>query len=210
MDGDEEASRTGSCLRSGRSKRICPGSDPSRHKTKPLPEVTRTQLFRDSTRSGGRWRSCRSAWGSSPSDSCAIGFIEIAADLESLEMVSATRAESIGFSPDGRPPLIPSLIRTAAWDERCGGIEETCTLSTGSADAGHARVGLPVAKARSAKKTAKRWAPGGVAASSEAPMPSRSFRPQYSLRGRTCWQARRSSGAAPTPTPCTSGHDGDA
>ena len=116
-----------------------------------------------------------------PSDSCAIGFIEIAADLESLEMVSATRAESIGFSPDGRPPLIPSLIRAAAWDERCGGIEETCTLSTGSADAGHARVGLPVAKARSAKKTAKRWAPGGVAASSGAPMPSRSFRPQYSL-----------------------------
>ena len=36
---------------------------------------------------------------------------------------------SIRFSSDGRPPHIPSLIRTAAWDERCSGVEESCALS---------------------------------------------------------------------------------
>ena len=36
------------------------------------------------------------------SDSCGTGLTEIAADFESLEVVSAIPAESIGFSPDGR------------------------------------------------------------------------------------------------------------
>ena len=56
-----------------------------------------------------------------------MGIIEIAADFESLEVVSAIPAESIGFSPDGRLSHVASLIRAAAWDERCAGIEE-CTI----------------------------------------------------------------------------------
>ena len=48
-----------------------------------------------------------------------------------------------GFSPHGRLPHVPSLMWAAAWDERCGGAEETFTLSTpGPADEGHARLVL--------------------------------------------------------------------
>ena len=63
-----------------------------------------------------------------PSDSCRIGLIEIDIDFESLEVVSAMPAESIAFSPDGRLPHIASLIRAAAWVERCAVIEDTCTI----------------------------------------------------------------------------------
>ena len=48
-----------------------------------------------------------------PSDSCGKGFIKIAADLESSEVVSAIPAESIGLSPDERLPHIASLTRAA-------------------------------------------------------------------------------------------------
>ena len=86
--------------------------------------------------------------------SCAVVLIMIAADLESqLEIVSEVPRESIRFSPDGRLPHIPSLVRTAVWDERCSGIEESCELSPpGSAEEEHAGSRLPVAKARSAKR----------------------------------------------------------
>ena len=56
---------------------------------------------------------------------CVFFFFEIAADLESqLESVSEVPGESIGFSSD-----ILSLIRSAAWDERCSVVEESCALS---------------------------------------------------------------------------------
>ena len=65
-----------------------------------------------------------------PSDSCAVVFTEIAADLEiQLEIVSEVPGESIGFSSDGRLAHIPSLVRTVAWDERCSRVEESCALS---------------------------------------------------------------------------------
>ena len=78
-----------------------------------------------------------------PSDSCVMEFVAIAADLEShLAVVSKVPAEAIGFSPDGRLPLSPSLAQAVAWDE----VEESCALSTpGSADEGHARLSSPVA-----------------------------------------------------------------
>ena len=72
--------------------------------------------MRDSTHSGGRWRNCCNAWEAvagplgapRPSGSGAIEFNEIAADLESLDIVSATPAGSIRFSPDRRLPYFPS------------------------------------------------------------------------------------------------------
>ena len=60
-----------------------------------------------------------------PSDSCITGSIEIAADLESLEIVSAVPAESTKFSRDWWLPHIASSIHAAPWDDRCAGIEET-------------------------------------------------------------------------------------
>ena len=122
--------------------------------TKPLREDTRIQLLDDSTHSGGRWRKSCSAgslvvpWeavagpsrAAHPSDSCGKGLIEIAAEFKRLEVVSAVPAESIGFSPDGRLPQIASLIRAAAWDERCAGTEERlvsqCSLTWKDSPAG--------------------------------------------------------------------------
>ena len=101
--------------------------------------------LRDSAYSGWSWRhfrsSCRSGrWarhggrrsrGAShrgpsgaahPSDSCGI-VIEIAADLESqLEIISEVPAGVTWFSPDGRLSHIPSIVWSAAWDRRCGGV----------------------------------------------------------------------------------------
>ena len=50
-----------------------------------------------------------------PSDSWARVFIEIAADLESLEIVAAIPMESIRFLPDGRLVHIPSLSGLVHW-----------------------------------------------------------------------------------------------
>ena len=67
-----------------------------------------------------------------PSDSCAVVFIEIAADLEGqLEIVSEVPEGSVRLSPDGRLPHMPSLVRTAAWDERCVGVDLGCVLLSG-------------------------------------------------------------------------------
>ena len=50
-----------------------------------------------------------------PSDSCVVVFIEIAADLEGqLDIISEVPEVPIRFSPDGRLPHTPSLVRTAA------------------------------------------------------------------------------------------------
>ena len=90
-------------------------------------------------------------------------FFEIAADLESqLESVSEVPGESIGFSSERRLPQIPSLVRSAAWDERCSVVEESCALSPpSSAEEEQAGLSLSVAKAQSAKKAATRSAPSG-------------------------------------------------
>ena len=49
----------------------------------------------------------------------------------------------IRLSPDGRLPHIPSLIRAAAWEERCSGVEGGCVLSPpGSAEEKHAGLSL--------------------------------------------------------------------
>ena len=95
--------------------------------TKPLREVTRTQFMRDSTHSGGE--AVGGPLGAAhPSGSRALGFNEIAADLDSLDTVSATPAESIRFSPDRELPYFPSLIWVAAWGQRCNGVQATYTL----------------------------------------------------------------------------------
>ena len=114
------------------------------NKTKPHREVTRTQFMRDSTHSGERWGSRRWTIGSRTS----FG----------LSRVRVQRKR-------GRPQepglclrnYFPSLIRAAAWGERCDGVQATCTLSApGSADAGPARtpcsLGLSILGARAASR----------------------------------------------------------
>ena len=65
-----------------------------------------------------------------PADSCAVVLLEIAVHLGGqLDSVSEVPEESIGFSSDGRLLHIPYLVRTAAWDERCSGVEESCAVS---------------------------------------------------------------------------------
>ena len=113
------------------------------------------------------------------SDSRAIGFIEITADIEDLESVSAIPRESIGPSPDGRLSHIPSSIRAAGRDESCGVSEETCFLSTpGSTDEGHARSRLPVTGHEKDGDTfGSKWGRGTSAeppAALEVPKPSSS------------------------------------
>ena len=50
--------------------------------------------------------------------------IEIAAALESqLKIVSEVSGDALRFSSDGRLLHLPSLVRTAAWDDRCSGVE---------------------------------------------------------------------------------------
>ena len=72
--------------------------------------------------------------------SCPVVFIEIASDLEGqLDIISEVPEGSVRFSPDGRLPHTPSLVRLAAWDERCSGVDEGCVLPTpGSAEEEHA------------------------------------------------------------------------
>ena len=54
------------------------------------------------------------------SDSCAMEFSEITPDIEDLESVSAIPKEYIGPLPVGQLSDIPSLIRAAGGDDRCG------------------------------------------------------------------------------------------
>ena len=66
--------------------------------------------------------------------------------------LSQVPEESIRFSSHGRLLHIPSLARTAAWDERCSGVEERCALSLpGSAEEEQApaMLGSPAASRRS-------------------------------------------------------------
>ena len=66
-----------------------------------------------------------------PSDSCLVVFIEIASDLEGqLDIISEVPEGSVRFSPDGRLPHTPSLVRLAAWDDRCIVVDEGCVLPT--------------------------------------------------------------------------------
>ena len=82
-----------------------------------------------------------------PSEHCTLVLLEITADLESqLEIVSDVPGESIRFSSDARLLRLPSLVCTAAWDERCSGVEERCALSPpGSAEVAQApaMLGIP-------------------------------------------------------------------
>ena len=90
----------------------------------------------------------------------------------------------------GRLPHIPSLVRTAAWDERCRGVEDICALSLpGSAEEGHVRLSFSVAKARSAKKKAKRSAASGIAALPPKRQCQAEF--QATMLERICCQAGR-------------------
>ena len=118
-----------------------------------------------------RWNKSGNAWGSSRrtiwsrASSCEMEFIEIDADLESqLDVISEVTEESFRFLADGRLPHIPSLIRAVAWEESCSGIDAGCVLSPPcSAEEEHAGLSLPVAKARSAGKAARRSPPSEVA-----------------------------------------------
>ena len=87
----------------------------------------------------GRWRVAH------PSGSCTVVLVEIAADLEDqLDIISEVPEGSIRFSPDVRQPHTPSLVRTAAWDERYSGVDEGCVLPTpGSAEEEHASFKSP-------------------------------------------------------------------
>ena len=113
------------------------------NKTKPLREDSRTQLLWDSTHSGGRWRN---SWSASRNSRWTIesrtsfrflwdGLIEVAADFESLEVVSAIPAESIGFSPDALLAyvegfacrLVPIEVRRAPTPTACGWNPAICS-----------------------------------------------------------------------------------
>ena len=93
--------------------------------TKPLRLYTRTQLLRIFTHSGRRWRNSWSTEGSSRwtiGSRASFGFLRdrVRRDLGSqLDIFPQFPEGSIQFLPDGRPPHIPSLIRAAAWEERC-------------------------------------------------------------------------------------------
>ena len=112
-----------------------------------------------------------------PSDSCGIGFIETAADLESqVDIISEVPKGSIRFSPDGRPPHILSLIRAAAWEERCSGVDGGCVLSP------------PTLRGRRARSSP----PSEIAGpSSEASVPSRIPGTCARSNRRFRWPARR-------------------
>ena len=105
-------------------------------------------------------------------------YTEIAADLKGqLEIVSEV--------PEEIHPILTRRTATTynvvgpnctAWDERCSGVDEGCALSTpGSAEEEHASLSLPVAKARSAKRAAKRSALSGIA----APLPMRRCQAEF-------------------------------
>ena len=104
-------------------------------------------------------------------------------------------------------PHIPFLVRIAAWDERYGRVEESCARSPpGSAEEEQVGLSLPVAKAESARKAAKRPAPSGIA----APPPKRQCQAelQATMLAHMEEFARRLavhevSGVAPIPTPCS-------
>ena len=122
-----------------------------------------------------------------PSDSCVMVFIEIAADVESQsEIVSEVPAGAAWFSPEGGLPHIPSLVRAAAWDERCVGVS-----TLGSADEGQARLSFLVAKARCQKNGEALDSRRGLDASSEAPASGRFSGHHARPHGRICWQAGR-------------------
>ena len=87
-----------------------------------------------------------------PSDSCAVVFIEVDADLESqLEIVSEVPGESIGFSSDGRLPthsvLGPHCCMGREMQRSRG---KLCAVPPGSAEEEQAGLSLPVANARRA------------------------------------------------------------
>ena len=161
-------------------------------------EVTRAQLFRDSTDSGwcgGIFAAHAKAvarvwiWGgrvakssfpdglsgvAHPSNSCAAVFIEVAADLEGSWISSQkfqreicpilTRRTATTHTVDGP---------TCCMGRENSGVDEGCVLSTpGIAEEEHASLNLPVTKARSAKKAAKRPKRDRGSAS-EALVPSR-------------------------------------
>ena len=137
------------------------------------------------------------------SDSRAIGLIEITADIAHLESVSATQKESTGPSPDGRLSHVPSLIRAAGRDERCGVSGETCVLLTPRTTAMHARVcQWQRDQARERRRNVRFHVGSRHFRRTVNDMPS--FRPQCSL----AWNrlaALEVSGAAPAPKPCSSG-----
>ena len=74
----------------------------------------------------------------------------------SVEIVSEVPEDSFRFSSDGRLLHTLSLNRTAAWDERCSGVEGRCALSTpGSAGEKQAlaMLGSPAAQRKSSSST---------------------------------------------------------
>ena len=112
---------------------------------------------------------------------------------------------SIRFSPDGRLQQTPSLIRTAAWDERYIGVDEGCVLSTPcSAEGTHAS--LSVQWRRRGVLAAKHPPSSGIA----APPPKRQCQAEFQATVLTHMEdfagrlvALEVSGA-PVPTPCSS------
>ena len=132
LDGEEPIS--GPQLQWGYSYRISECRD-----------VVPAQLLRDSTDSGWEWRLlCNTCKGSS----CRSGFWD-AGSCASFRLscggihrdccrprrpagyfISIVPEGSIRFSPDGRLPHIPSLVRFAARDKRFGRIDGGCVLSS--------------------------------------------------------------------------------
>ena len=126
----------------------------------------------------------------------------------SRKIITDALAGAIWFAPGKRLPHIPSLVWAAAGDEGCADVEETCAQSIpGSADEEQARLSFLVAKARSAKRSANRSAPSGVAALP----PKRQSQAEFQTTILTHMEgfagglaALEVCGAAPIPAPCNS------
>ena len=153
-------------------------------------EAIRARMLRDSAH-GGWERSIIAVPVTAPSgtahhtDSCVVVFIEIADLGGQLEIIT-----------DGRLPHVPSLVRAAAGDERCA------QSIPRSANEGQGRSSFPVAKTCSAKRTAKRSAPSGIAA---PPKRQNQAELQTTMLAHMEGFAGTLEVSAPIAAPCSSG-----
>ena len=101
---------------------------------------------------------------------------------------------------------MPSLVRTATWDERCGGAQETCALSPPrSTEEGHARLSFSSGEGAECEKDS---APSRTAAPAPKQQCSAEFQatlfPHMEEFARQAGSDSQVSGVAPIPTPCSS------
>ena len=174
--------------------------------TKPLRLYTRTQLLRIFTHSGRRWRNSWNTEGSSRwtiGSRASFGFLRdrVRRDFESqLDVIPEFPEGSIQFLPDGRLPHIPSLIRAAAWEERCNRL---CAVLYGLRGSRARGFKSPSGEGAECEEGSEAFAAKQDRRSSEASVPSRI--PGNSARSHGRSRCLQSQGVTPILTPCSYG-----